>query len=191
MPFEDVALYRTIPTATIIDITDVPMLISVLKQCKDLPGVKYIRVGRKSAAKVFADGTETPIGPAITLREGKDVAIFASGIMVHEAMQAANKLVESGIEAAVVNFFTIKPLDTEAVKKYAKQCGNIVVAENHNRIGGLYSAVCETLARENTAKIDVVAVNDEYGEVGPQDYLQKRFGLTAEHIVETVVSLVR
>ena len=191
MPFEDIALYRSIPTATIIDITDVPMLISVLRQCQDLPGVKYIRVGRKNAAKVFADGTETPIGPAITLREGKDVAIFASGIMVHEAMQAANKLAECGIEAAVVNFFTIKPLDTDAVKKYAKQCGNIVVAENHSRIGGLYSAVCETLARENTAKIDVVAVNDEYGEVGPQDYLQKRFGLTADHIVETVKALVK
>ncbi len=191
MPFEDVALYRTIPTATVIDITDVPMLISVLKQCKDRPGVKYIRVGRKNAAKVFADGTETPIGPAITLREGKDVAIFASGIMVHEAMQAANKLAENGIEAAVVNFFTIKPLDTESVKKYAKQCKNIVVAENHSRIGGLYSAVCETLARENTARIDVVAVNDEYGEVGPQDYLQKRFGLTAEHVVEVAQSLLK
>ena len=111
--------------------------------------------------------------------------------MVHEAMQAANKLAESGIEAAVVNFFTIKPLDVDAVKQYAKQCGNIVVAENHNKIGGLYSAVCETLARENTAKIDVVAVNDEYGEVGPQDYLQKRFGLTADHIVETVKTLVK
>ena len=190
MPFEDIALYRTIPTATILDITDATMLISVLRQCIDLPGVKYIRVGRKNAAKVFADGTETPIGPAITLREGKDVAIFASGIMVHEAMQAAKTLEAQGISAAVVNFFTIKPLDTETVKKYAKQCGNIVVAENHNRIGGLYSAVCETLSRENTARIDVVAVNDEYGEVGPQDYLQKRFGLTADHIVKTAQALI-
>ena len=77
------------------------------------------------------------------------------------------------------------------VLEYAKQCGNIVVAENHSRIGGLYSAVCETLARENTARIDVVAVNDEYGEVGPQDYLQKRFGLTAEHIVETATALLK
>ena len=191
MPFEDIALYRTIPTATILDITDATMLISVLRQCVNLPGVKYIRVGRKNAAKVFAEGTETPIGPAIVLREGSDLAIFASGIMVHEAMQAAKTLEEQGISAAVVNFFTIKPLDTGAVKKYAKQCKNIVVTENHNRIGGLYSAVCETLARENTAKIDVVAVNDEYGEVGPQDYLQKRFGLTADHIVETVKALIK
>ena len=190
MPFEDVALYRTIPTATIVDITDVPMLISVLRQFVNLPGVKYLRVGRKNAAKVFADGTETPIGPAIVLREGKDAAIFASGIMVHEAMQAAKKLVADDIDVAVVNIFTIKPLDTATVKKYASQCKNIVVAENHNRIGGLYSAVCDALARENTARIDVVAVNDEYGEVGPQDYLQERFGLTVTHIRDTVKHLV-
>ena len=190
MPFEDIGLYREIPTATIIDITDVNNLISVLRQCKDLPGVKYIRVGRKQYAKVFADGEETPIGPAIPLKDGKDIVIFASGIMVHEAMQAAKQLEADGIDAAVVNIFTIKPLDTETVKQYAKATGNVVVTENHNRIGGLYSAVCETLARENCAKIDVVAVNDEYGEVGPQDYLQKRFGLTAEHIVETVKGLL-
>lgn len=191
MPFEDVALYRAIPTATIVDITDVNMLISVLRQYKDMPGVKYLRVGRKTAAKVFADGSETPVGPAIVLKEGKDVALIASGILVHEAMQAAKRLEADGIDAAVVNVFTIKPLDAETVKKYAKQCKNIVVAENHNRIGGLYSAVCDALAREGTARIDVVAVNDEYGEVGPQDYLQKRFGLTSEHIVETVKNLLK
>ncbi|MEN6338609.1 MAG: transketolase C-terminal domain-containing protein [Clostridiaceae bacterium] len=182
MPFEDIALYRTIPTATIIDITDANMLISVLRQCKDHPGVKYIRVGRKQNAKVFADGEQTPIGPGIPLREGRDLVIFASGIMVHEAMLAANRLEQQGISAAVVNIFTIKPLDTETVTRYAESTGNVIVAENHNRIGGLYSAVCEYLAIKNCAKIDVVAVNDEFGEVGPQDYLQKRFGLTAEHI---------
>lgn len=190
MPFEDIALYRTIPTATIVDITDANMLISVLRQYKDMPGVKYLRVGRKNAAKVFADGAETPVGPAIVLREGGDVALFASGIMVHEAMQAAKRLAQEGIDAAVVNFFTIKPLDTDTVKQYAKQCKHIVVAENHNRIGGLYSAVCEALARENLARIDVVAVNDQYGEVGPQDYLQQRFGLTSAHIEETAKALL-
>ncbi|MDR0841660.1 MAG: transketolase family protein [Christensenellaceae bacterium] len=190
MPFEDVALYRTLPTATILDITDANMLISVLKQCKDRPGVKYIRVGRKNAAKVFADGEETPIGKAIPLREGKDAVIFAAGIMVHEAMQAAEQLLSQGISAAVVNIFTIKPLDTETVLRYAKAAGRAVVAENHNKIGGLYSAVCEALAKEGVARVDYVAVEDEYGEVGPQDYLQKRFGLTAAHIVEKVKGLL-
>ena len=190
MPFEDVALYRTIPTATIIDVTDANMLISVLRQCKDHPGVKYVRVGRKQAAKVFADGEQTPIGPAIPLKEGKDAVIFAAGIMVHEALQAAKRLEEQGISVAVVNVFTIKPLDAGTVTRYAKATGNVVVAENHNRIGGLYSAVCECLAPLNCAKIDVVAVNDEYGEVGPQDYLQKRFGLTSEHVESCVKGLL-
>jgi transketolase len=190
MPFEDVALYRTIPTATIIDVTDANMLISVLHQCKDRAGVKYVRVGRKQSAKVFADGEQTPIGPAITLKEGKDAVLFAAGIMVHEAMKAAKSLEQQGISVAVVNVFTIKPLDTETVTRYAELTGNVVVAENHNRIGGLYSAVCDCLAPKNCAKIDVVAVNDEYGEVGPQDYLQKRFGLTSEHVESCVKQLL-
>ncbi len=110
---------------------------------------------------------------------------------MYEAMQAAAMLEQDGIDTAVVNLFTIKPLDTATIKWYAAQCKNVVLAENHNRIGGLYSAVCEALARECTARIDVVAVNDEYGEVGPQDYLQQRVGLTANHIRETILTLVR
>lgn len=191
MPFEDMALYRALPGATVIDITDANMLISVLTQCKDRPGVKYIRVGRKNAAKVFADGEETPIGPAIPLREGRDAVIFAAGILVHEAMQAAQILAGEGIDAAVVNVFTVKPIDAETVKRYAAATGRVVTAENHNRYGGLYSAVCETLARERLACIDYVAVEDAFGEVGPQSYLQERFGLTAQHIVEKVRGLMQ
>ncbi len=190
MPFEDVAIFRSLPNATVIDITDTAMLASVLGQCKDRPGVKYLRVGRKNNAKVFADGQKIPIGPAIPLREGKDVVIFAAGIMVHEAMQAAETLAKEGVDAAVVNVFTIKPLDAETVCRYAKATGRVVVAENHNKIGGLYSAICEALAKENLAKVDYVAVEDEFGEVGPQDYLQQRFGLTAKHIVEVVKGLM-
>ena len=184
MPFEDVALYRTIPTATVIDITDDVMLKSVLYQCQSRPGVKYIRVGRKNYARVFDEGTETPIGKAIPLREGGDAVVFASGIMVHEAMQAAEQLAAEGISVAVVNVFTVKPLDEKAVFDYAGKTGAVVVAENHNRIGGLCSAVAELLAAKLPTPMEVVAVNDEYGEVGPQNYLQERFGLTAAQIVE-------
>ena len=190
MPFEDVGIYRTLPTATIIDVTDVAMFESVLRQCKDLPGVKYIRVGRKNNAKVFEEGTETPIGKAITLKEGKDLVIFATGIMVHEALKAADELEKKGISAAVVNIFTIKPLDEETVLRYAKQSGKVLVAENHNKIGGLYSAVCELIARENCAKVDYVAVEDMYGEVGNQAYLQKQFKLTADEIVKKAEKLL-
>lgn len=186
MPFEDMALYRAIPTATVIDIADANQLISVLNQVSDLPGVKYIRVGRKNAAKVYADGETTPIGKGITLREGNDAVVFATGIMVHEAMMAAEALSKEGIEIAVVDMFTVKPLDKECALKYAKQTGAVVTAENHNKIGGLFSAVTEALALELPVPAEYVAVEDTYGEVGPQDYLRERFDLTCDHIVRKV-----
>ena len=191
MPFEDVGIYRTLPGATVIDVTDPTMLISVLRQCKDRPGVKYIRVGRKQYARVYADGSELPIGKAVTLREGTDVVIFAVGILIHEAMQAALALEKEGVSAAVVDMFTIKPLDAEAVVDWAKKCGAVVVAENHNRNGGLYSAVSEVLAERCPTPAAVVAVEDEFGEVGPQGYLQERFGLTAAHVAEAARSVLK
>lgn len=181
MPFEDVALYRAIPGATVVDVTDVPMLVNLLEQAKDLPGVKYFRMPRKEPHKVYADGSTFQIGKGNVLREGTDVAIFACGIMVHEAMQAAEKLAAQGISAAVIDLFTIKPLDEELVRAYASKMGAVVVAENHRKIGGLYSAVKEVL--EGEAKVGYVAVEDVFGEVGPQDYLRERFDLTDDHIV--------
>ncbi len=190
MPFEDVALYRALPGATVIDVTDPTMLISVLGQCVNRPGVKYIRVGRKQYAKVYEEGSDLPIGKAVTLREGSDIAIFACGIMVHEAMQAAGTLAAEGIQAAVIDMFTIKPLDVEAVEAWAKKCGAVLVAENHNKFGGLWSAVSEVLAQKRPVPAGYVAVEDEFGEVGPQGYLQERFGLTAAHIVEQAKSVI-
>lgn len=190
MPFEDVALYRALPGATVIDVTDPTMLISVLRQCVNRPGVKYIRVGRKQYARVYEDGSELPIGKAVTLREGGDVAIFAAGIMVHEALQAAKTLEQQGIQASVLDMFSIKPLDEEAVVEYARKTGAVVVAENHSRNGGLYDAVTQVLAERCPTPACCVAVEDEFGEVGPQSYLQKRFGLTAEHIVQQTLAVL-
>ena len=186
MPFEDVALYRTIPTATIMEITDDVMLESVLEQCIDLPGVKYIRVGRKKNAAIFAPGTQTPVGKALVLREGTDAVVFAVGIMVGEAMKAAEELDKRGIRVAVGNPFTIKPLDEEIILRYAANRA-VVVAENHSRIGGLYSAIADLLASRAPAAIECVAVEHMYGEVGSQAYLQERVGLTAENICQKVI----
>ena len=186
MPFEDTGVYQMIPGSTVIDVTDPNCLISALRQCVNREGICYIRVGRKQYAKVYADGTELPIGKAVTLREGTDVAIFAVGIMVHEAMQAAEALAKEGISAAVVDFFTVKPLDAEAVEAWAKKCGAVVVAENHNRFGGLWSSVSQTLLERCPVPAACVAVEDEFGEVGPQGYLQERFGLTKEHVIAQV-----
>ena len=124
------------------------------------------------------------IGKAVTLREGTDAVVFAAGIMLHEAMQAALSLEKQGLSVAVVDCFTIKPLDWEAVIDWAKKTGAAVVAENANRHGGLYTAVLEALAEGCPVPAACVAVEDEFGEVGTQGYLQKRFGLTAAHIEE-------
>ena len=160
MPFEDVALYRALPGATVIDVTDPTMLISVLRQCKDREGVKYIRVGRKNYARMYEDGSELPIGKAVELRDGTDAVIFACGIMVHEAMQAAAALEKEGISAAVIDMFTIKPLDVDCVLRWAEKTGAVVTAENHNRIGGLTSAVSEVLATQRPTPLEYVAVED-------------------------------
>ncbi len=191
MPFEDVALYRAIPTATVFDITDTVMFENLLRQAVRLPGIKYLRVGRKTSAKVYEEGSSFTPGQAVRLREGRDLTIVACGIMVHEALQAAGALAEEGIEAEVLDMFTIKPLDEAALLASAQKTGAVLAAENHNRIGGLYAAVCETLARELPTPADCVAVNDEYGEVGPQDYLQQRYGLTAENIQKKAKELMK
>ena len=182
MPFEDVALYRTIPGSTVIDVTDPTMFCDVLKQCKDRPGVKYLRFPRKNAVKIYSDDSTFQIGKGNVLREGKDLVIIACGLMVGKAMAAAEKLAAEGIDAAVIDMFSIKPLDEELVVEYAKKTGAVVVAENHNKIGGLYSAVCDVLAKKCPTPVEYVAIEDEFGEVGPQSYLEERFALTADHV---------
>ena len=122
--------------------------------------------------------------------DGTDVTIFASGIMVHEALQAAASLEQQGISAAVVDCYSIKPLDTDTVTAMAIKTGAAVVAENANRHGGLYSAVLEVLAENCPVPAACVAVEDEFGEVGSQSYLQQRFGLTAAHIEEQAKAVI-
>lgn len=184
MPFEDMALYRAIPGAVVVDATDVPMLVAFLEMAKDMPGVKYIRVGRKNSCQVYADGSRFQVGKGNVLRDGKDAVVVACGIMVHEAMQAAKRLAAEGIDVAVIDPFTVKPLDEDLIRAYAAKTGVVVTAENHNKIGGLYSAVKECLDGE--AKVGYVAVEDTFGEVGPQDYLRTRFDLTDTHIAQVV-----
>ena len=190
MPFEDVALYNVLPGATVIDASDPTCLEAVLRQCQGRPGIKYIRVGRKQYARIYGDGEGIEIGKAITLKDGSDVVIFAAGIMLHEAMKAAAALEAEGVSAAVVDCFTIKPIDADAVEAFAKKCGAVVVAENANRHGGLYDTILEVLAERCPVPAAVVAVEDAFGEVGTQGYLQERFGLTAAHIAEQVKAVL-
>ena len=190
MPFEDVALYRAIPGATIIDVADTVQLESVFPQLVYRKGVKYLRVNRKANDRIYEEGSKFEIGKGAVLREGADVTLIAAGFMVGRALKAAEMLKEKGIEASVIDMFTIKPLDEALVIEYAKKTGAVVTVENHNAMGGLYSAVAECLAANCPVPAGRVAVEESFGEVGPADYLAERFGLTAEHIVAEAEKVV-
>ncbi len=188
MPFEDMALFRAVPNAVVFDITDVPMLIDALHQCKDLPGLKYIRVGRKASWQVYEEGSHFTVGQGCVVKDGTDAVIVASGIMVREALVAAEELAKDGLSVAVIDPITVKPLDKDLIRSYVEKTGKIVVAENHNKIGGLTSAVEDAICGIG-CKFGYVAVEDVFGEVGPLDYLQERFDLTADHIVRVMKEL--
>ena len=182
MPFEDMGTLMSIPEITLLEPTDSAQLKWMIQELEKAYGVYYIRLLRKNAVGVFEEGSKFQMGKIARLKEGTDVAIVASGIMVAEALKAAAALEEKGISAAVLNAFTWKPLDGETLAKYSKQCGCVVTAENHNIIGGLGSAVAGSLSRTAPAPIEMVGIEDQFGEVGTEAFLRERFDLTAAHI---------
>ena len=189
MPFEDTGLYRLIPESIICDVTDIAMLNCLLKKSINTKGIKYFRVPRKDSYLVYSDDTNFEFGKGMVVKEtGFDCLIIASGIMVNEALKASIELEKAGIKVSLIDPVTIKPLDEKLIIEYAIKCKKVVVAENHNKIGGLVSAVKDLLCNMDV-KVSHVAVEDIFGEVGPQDYLQKQFGLTSEHIIEVAKSL--
>jgi transketolase len=190
MPFEDVGLMRNIPDITILEPVDATMLKDLVKKTAGIYGVFYIRIMRKNAVKIYEEGSTFEIGKGVTLKDGKDVTIIATGILVAEALKAAEALEKEGISARVVNLFTLKPLDNELVINCARETGAIVTAENHNVMTGLGSAVAEVLAENLPTPMERIGVQDQFGEVGPQDYLMKRFQLTADDISAKVKKVV-
>ena len=156
----------------------------------NLKGVYYIRMARKEMPEIYTEDSTFTIGKGNVLRDGTDVTIVASGLMVAESIEAAKMLAERGISARVVDMFTIKPVDVQLLSECAQQTGAIVTAENHNIIGGLGSAVCEALAGTCPVPVECVGVHDRFGEVGPIDYLKKTFGLTAEDIASACVKAI-
>ena len=191
MPFEDIGLMRLIPNATIIEPADSTMYKSVVPYMADNYGVCYLRTSRRKTVKIYKDDADFVIGKANKLYDGNDVCIIACGIMVYEAIKARDLLMQEGISASVLDMHTIKPLDKEAVLTEAKRCGAIVTAENHNQTGGLGSAVAECLAENYPIPMERVGVEESFGEVGSQQFLQERFGLTAEKIAEKAKKCVQ
>lgn len=182
MPFDDMGIMRSIPTMTVIEMVDNTMVKALLPQTVDAHGPFYLRIVRSNPVKIYADGTRFAIGKGLVLREGSDVTIFATGIMVREALKAAELLAAKSISAQVVNIFTLKPIDEELIIQCAQQTGAVVTVENHSIINGLGSAVAEVLSENHPVPMERVGVRDLFGEVGSVEYLQKRFGLTADAI---------
>jgi transketolase len=190
MPFEDMGLMRLIPGAIIIDITDKAMLSNVMEQIKDLYGIHYVRFPRAAVKNIYKMGSVFEIGKGIVLRHGSDATIIASGLLVSEALDAAEYLETMGIRARVVDMFTCKPVDKELVIECAKETGAIVTVENHNFLNGLSAAVGEVLLEENPVPMERIGSRDKFGEVGDVEYLKKAFEMTSFDIINQVKKVI-
>lgn len=188
---EDIALMRTIPGMVIINPSDDVEARAAVKAAYEHEGPVYLRFGRL-AVPVINDHEDYQfeIGKGVVLREGGDVTIFATGLEVAEALEAADLLAADGIHAKVVNIHTIKPLDEKLVVAAAKETGKVVTVEEHSVIGGLGSAVCDVLSEKAPTKVMKIGVNDVYGESGPAVALIKKYGLDAESIYKKVKAFV-
>ena len=187
---EDFALMRSIPGMVVLCPSDAVEAEAATRAAYEYEGPVYLRFGRLAIPVFHEEGMSFEIGKGEVLADGDDVAIIATGLMVYEAMQAAEALRDIGINARVINMCTVKPLDTELVLKAARECGKIVTAEEHNIIGGLGEAVCAVVAESGIpCRVKRVGVNDVFGRSGPAVQLLKEFGLSAENIVNTVRAL--
>ena len=185
---EDVALMRAIPGMVVLSPADAVETEKMVFAAAEYKGPVYVRLGRLNIPVLFDENYKFEIGKAATLREGNDVAILATGLMVSEALEAAKLLEEKGIKARVVNVSTIKPLDTETVLKAAKECKFIVTSEEHSVIGGLGSAVSEYLSEVHPAKVVKHGIQDVFGQSADGETMLTNYGLRAKDIVETVLN---
>ncbi|KXG78095.1 1-deoxy-D-xylulose-5-phosphate synthase [Fervidicola ferrireducens] len=187
---EDIALMRALPNMTVISPADATETKMAVRAAAQMKGPVYLRLGRHPVETIFGEGYEFKPGKGVILREGRDVAIIATGVMVAEALKAAEILEKDGINAMVVNIHTIKPIDEEVILK-AAECGAIVTAEEHSIIGGLGSAVAEVLSEKKPVPIKRIGIKDVFGMSGKPEELMKAYGLTAEDIAEAAVRSVK
>ena len=180
---EDIALMRSIPGMVIINPADAVEARQAVFAAAKWDGPVYLRFGRLAVPVIFDDNYPFEIGKSVRLTEGNDVTIIATGLMVNEALIAAQKLKSEGVAARVINMATVKPIDREAVICAAVETGAIVTAEEHSILGGLGSAVAEVVCEEKPVPVVRVGINDRFGQSGPATELLKLFGLSAENIV--------
>lgn len=186
---EDLALMRTIPGMTVLNPSDGMSAKLLIRQAATLQGPVYVRLGRAAVPGIYEADSKIEIGKGMCVKEGTDYTVIATGVMVNEAMIAAETLEKEGISLRVIDMHTIKPIDKEIVIKAAKETKGIVTAEEHTVLGGLGSAVAEVIVQNSPAKIAFVGMQDTFGESGKPAELMEKYGLTAEKIVAAVKSL--
>ena len=181
---EDFALMRSIPGMTVICPADDVEAKAAVRAAYEMEGPVYLRFGRLAVPVFHSEDYQFQIGKGEVLKDGSDVAIIANGLLVYEAVKAAEALEAEGIHAMVINMATIKPLDNDLVLEAAKKCGRVITCEEHSVIGGLGEAVCSLLSEKHPTPVKRIGVNDEFGHSGPAAALLEQFGLTAPHIVD-------
>lgn len=189
---EDIACMRALPNMVVINPADGISAEAAIKAIAEYKGPVYVRLGRAKVPAIYDENKfKFEIGKGIEVKEGNDVTIIATGIMVSKALEASEKLQQEGISARVIDIHTIKPIDKEIIIKAAKETKAIVTAEEHNIIGGLGSAVAEVLIENCPVQMKRIGINDSFGESGKPDELMKKYGLTSENIIDKVKELLR
>ncbi len=188
---EDLGIFRTLPEVTVMTPCDRNSSRSLTKKLLDHPKPSYTRTARNKTREIYTkeEAEDLEIGKASVLREGADASIIACGVMVERALEAADRLAERGVEAAVIDMHTIKPIDREAIIRAASS-GAIVTAEDHSVIGGLGSAVAEVLVEEAPTMMRMIGVRDKFGESGSPSDIMDKMGLTSENIASKVEELL-
>ncbi|MDP6889155.1 MAG: transketolase C-terminal domain-containing protein [Candidatus Thalassarchaeaceae archaeon] len=189
---EDLAIYRTLPNMTVLHPCDDLSAKALTMALRNHPGPSYMRTARNKVARAYSDESaeQLQIGKGHVHREGQDVAIIACGVLLNEAFEAADVLLEQGIHATVVDMHTIKPLDTELLSKLSQQCGAFVTAEDHSVIGGLGSAVAEYVVSNCVVPIEMIGVKDRFGESGGSDELLQLLGMKSGNIVDAAKQVI-
>lgn len=180
---EDLALMRVLPNMTIFCPCDYVQAKKLIKNAYEVNGPVYMRLSREPVPIITSESDELVTGKAQIMRDGSDVCIIATGLPVHVALEAADELAKEGISAAVVNMFTIKPLDEETIKLYADKCGRIVTMEEHSVIGGLGDAVAAALNNRADVKLEKVGVEDRFGQSGLIDELLTEYGMNKDNLI--------
>lgn len=189
--FEDVAMMRTIPNSIVVDACDPVELAWVLEELSQKTGIHYVRTTRKAVRPVYEEGSTFELGKGNILRTGKDILIIAAGQLVSDALDAADILEKKGWSTEVIDMFTIKPLDTALLKEECAGKLAVVTFENHNITGGLGTACAEALLDYGiSVPFRRIGIQEQFGQVGSVDYLQQAFGLQAENVVDTVMSML-